>query len=401
MIAAIIANFPVGPKYNGGAMTVWGIVQALKKKKYKIDLILLLDKKTSKNIVKDCLKFLKANRINYKIIEYNNNKIGKIKKFINLIKSVIFKTPDYFFPNQVNLKEKVKKILNSKKFHYIVCYHFDALSACYELKNKSIVCCMGDLMHDPRNKRRLIKKNNFFLRTINKFEEILSIRVSINMLKNFKNIGFYAYHYSKFMRKYIKRVKYYRTSIVAPKKFFNYSLNKKVDTIVLVGDLTGTVTISSLKFLNKFLNFTNYEVKNYFKFNIIGGGSLDKSIINFDNFKFVKFKGISENITKEFTQSTILLACNTIDVGIRVRIITALSHGIVVVTHSSNCKGIPELVNKKNSLIFNSKNELQKILIEIKNSKLDLSFLSKNAIDTFNKFFYYERALIDLEKKLI
>ena len=41
----IISNFPVGPKFNGGSMTVWGIVKFFLENKIDLLLILICDKK--------------------------------------------------------------------------------------------------------------------------------------------------------------------------------------------------------------------------------------------------------------------------------------------------------------------------------------------------------------------
>ena len=72
--------------------------------------------------------------------------------------------------------------------------------------------------------------------------------------------------------------------------------------------------------------------------------SSKKSIVN--------FYGESFNINDYYKKNNILLVPNEIDIGIRVRIITGLSFGAIIVTHSSNLKGIPELKNNSNCLIF-------------------------------------------------
>jgi hypothetical protein len=36
MYNVVVANFPIGPRYNGGAMTVWGILNALYDKNEKV-----------------------------------------------------------------------------------------------------------------------------------------------------------------------------------------------------------------------------------------------------------------------------------------------------------------------------------------------------------------------------
>ena len=53
---------------------------------------------------------------------------------------------------------------------------------------------------------------------------------------------------------------------------------------------------------------------------------------------FVNFLIKSFDINYYYQKNNILLVPNEIDIGIRVRIITGLSFGAIIVTHSSNLK---------------------------------------------------------------
>lgn len=402
MKIGILANFPVGPRYNGGAMTVWGIYQAYKEKGYDIKLILLCDQNTNASIFKDCQEFLKLNKVNYEIIFFNYQKKNLFNKIKNFIISLLFQTPEYFFYEQSKLNKKVEEIFEKENFQKIICYHFDALSSCYLNNSKNIICFMGDLMHEPRSAGRLINVNNLFTRCINKLEEIISMRVTLNLLSKFKNIGFCAHHYKEKIKKKIIHTNYYRVPIINPEKIIKYETNiKNVNKILLIGDLTGTVTISSLIYLQKFLKNSNSIDKEYFEIHIFGNGKLKSSLKDLNNYKFIKFRGVSNNISDEFDNMSILLVPNDIKVGMRVRIITAISYGLVVLTHSSNLSGIPELEHNRNVLVFNSFSELDHLLAGIKNSTIDLDKISKEGINTFNKYFNYKNAVTDLENKLI
>ena len=57
-------------------------------------------------------------------------------------------------------------------------------------------------------------------------------------------------------------------------------------------------------------------------------------------------------------------------------------------------------INNPN-IVFNTLNELEDLFLGIKEAKFDLNKISKEALFTFNKFFYYKEAVEDLEKKLI
>ena len=399
MKIGLISNFPVGPRYNGGAMTVWGLYKAYKEKGFDVSLILLCEENIDKELFENCKNFLDLNVVKHEIVFFQNKRKFFFIKIKSLITSLIFKTPEYFFYEQLNLNEKIKNILKNKKFDKIICYHFDALSSCY-LSNYKIVCFMGDLMHEPRNARRIIFKNSFFLKLINEIEKFISIRVTINLLSKFKNIGFCANHYKELIEKKIWNTKYFRVPLVKPDQIVEYNNYNNVNTILLIGDLTGTVTISSIFYLKKFLNFTNNEIKQYFKFKIFGSGKIIDEFKNLKDYKCVEFKGVNHNLKNEFKNSSILLVSNDITVGIRVRIITAMSYGLIVLTHSSNLNGIPELEHNKNVLVFNSVKELEDLFLGIKNSRFDLNKISKEALLTFDKYFYYKKAVEDLEKKL-
>ena len=402
MKLGIISNFPVGPRYNGGAMTVWGLYKAYKEKGFDISLILLCEEDVDKELFKNCENFLKSNDVKFEILFFDNKKQNFLLKLKNLIISLIFNTPEYFFFEQCNLNKKTKDILNNTNFDKIICYHFDALSACYLNNNKNIICFMGDLMHEPRNARRITFKKNSILSLINKIETFVSIKVTINLLSKFKNTGFCANHYAELVRKKIPSTNYFRVPLIKADKIIEYNnQSNNIDSILLIGDLSGTVTISSLLYLKKFLNFTKDEVKKNFKFKIFGGGQIGQELKNLNDYKCVEFKGINHNLSNEFNNSSIILVSNEITVGIRVRIITALSYGLIVLTHSSNLCGIPELQHNKNILVFTTEKELEDLILGIKESSFDLNKISKEAVLTFNKFFLYKEAVEDLEKKLI
>src|SRR5207253_1378397 len=65
----------------------------------------------------------------------------------------------------------------------------------------------------------------------------------------------------------------------------------------------------------------------------------------------VKMLGHVEDIAGELRTATAMLVPNSIALGIRVRIITAFSHGVCVVSHRANTLGIPELHHEQNALI--------------------------------------------------
>lgn len=399
----ILSNFPVGPKFNGGAMTTWGIINFFKNKKNIFILILLCDSDQKESPeYKECLRVLKEYEINYKIIFYKKNKKNFFLKLKNFFLSLIFSTPELFFYDQVKIKKDL--ILELKKIDVdkIFCYHFDCLSICYDLGYETIAC-LGDLIHEPRIYRRKIINKNYLQNIIFNFvDEYLSFKVMLNMIKASTKVGFYANHYFKKIKKFSSKVEYFRTSIVRPivKKSYENE-NFKIKKFLILGDLHGTVSISSFLFLEDFLNENyNYLKNNNINFNIVGGSTLNEVNKNLKKFDIINFYGRSDFIDDHIQFNQFLFVPNTIDLGIRVRIITALSFGLVVISNIANQKGIPELKHNENCLLFKDNSQLIDIIESINNKSINILKIQNNALKTFNKNFYYPEAVKDLFKKI-
>tara|TARA_X000000950_G_scaffold180078_1_gene218404 strand:- start:25757 stop:26971 length:1215 start_codon:yes stop_codon:yes gene_type:complete len=401
MKSLIISNFPVGPKFNGGSMTVWGIISYFVEKNK--DLVLYLTCSTNQknsSQYEECLSILKKNNLEYKIFFYKEKKINKIIKILNFIASILFGHPHFFFPNHISLKKEIENKIKDFNFDKVICYHFDALSTCYDIESLNLM--LGDLIHEPRKSRRELLKNNSFSTLINYFEEVAGFRVMKKLTKKSSFIGFFSNNYANIFSHKVKKSHYIKTPIVDFEKTYHESnLDEKLN-FLMIGHLKGTVTISSLVFLEKLIrkyedNLNSLNVR----FNIVGGNRLNE-INNYllTKHKLIKFYGESFNITEFFGKNQFLLVPNEIDIGIRVRIITGLSYGAIIITHKSNLKGIPELENGDNCLLFSNEEELIKIFKKIKENEIDILKIKKNAVKTFSENFYYKKSVSEILEKV-
>ncbi len=397
----IICNFPIGPKFNGGSMTVWGLVSFYLDNKENLNLFLICSSnQKNSDQYNECISILNKNNLNYKIFYYNEKKINVFKKLYNFFVSIIFGKPNFFFPHHKSLKDEIEKKINELKFNQIICYHFDALSSCYDLKNLKLL--LGDFIHEPRIYRRLILNENLISKFINYFEIKVGFRVMKKLTKKADFVGFFSKNYADIFNNQIKKSFYLKTPIVDLSGFdLNQDFSNNLN-LLMIGHLKGTVTISSLIFLEKLIK--KYEKKMIslnVKINIVGGNALNQRN-NFLLYKknLIKFHGESFDINDFFLKNNYLLVPNEIDVGIRVRIITGLSFGAVILTHKSNLKGIPELKNNFNCLIFSNEHEFLEILIRIKSKKINFDFIRQNAIKTFKDNFYYKNSVKEIIKKI-
>ena len=382
----IISNFPVGPKFNGGSMTVWGIIKYFLDNNIDFFLILTCNKDEKNNVrYNECLKILDTYKIDYKIFFYKNKKIKLSHKLINLLNALFFGKPGYFFPHHHKIKKEIETKVKLFSKNQIFCYHFDALSSCYDIENMDLI--LGDFIHDPRISRRSFVKKNFVFKFFDFIENFAGFRVMKTLTKKGKSISFFSYNYAKQFSKRIKKSNYIKTPIIdgdtiSQKNFNNSDLN-----FLMIGHLQGTVTISSLIFLEKFIRkFEDYLLVNNIKFS-----NLNKNLSNKKNI--INFCGESFKINYYYKKNNILLVPNETDIGIRVRIITGMSFGAIIVTHSSNKKGIPELKNNLNCLIFSNENELIDIIKLLKDRKVNLDKIRISAKKTFYEHFYYKKSV--------
>lgn len=390
----IISNFPVGPKFNGGSMTVWGIIKYFLDNNIDFFLILTCNKDEKNNVrYNECLKILDTYKIDYKIFFYKNKKIKLSHKLINLLNALFFGKPGYFFPHHHKIKKEIETKVKLFSKNQIFCYHFDALSSCYDIENMDLI--LGDFIHDPRISRRSFVKKNFVFKFFDFIENFAGFRVMKTLTKKGKSISFFSYNYAKQFSKRIKKSNYIKTPIIDGDTISQKNFNNSDFNFLMIGHLQGTVTISSLIFLEKFIRkFEDYLLVNNIKFNVVGGNKLSNLNKNLSNKKnIINFCGESFKINYYYKKNNILLVPNETDIGIRVRIITGMSFGAIIVTHSSNKKGIPELKNNLNCLIFSNENELIDIIKLLKDRKVNLDKIRINAKKTFYEHFYYKKSV--------
>jgi glycosyltransferase involved in cell wall biosynthesis len=171
----------------------------------------------------------------------------------------------------------------------------------------------------------------------------------------------------------------------------NKSKNEKFK-IMHIGHLKGIATLygvrdiayNILPILDKNIGPDNYE------FHIVGGffDELDLDIKNIlKSHRSVIIRGQVSPSDIEFVTSDLLIVPTSIELGIRVRIITAFSFGLTVVAHKANQKGIPELENGFNCILGESPNELAHGIIKLFHDHDLIKSISVESRNTYEKYF--------------
>jgi len=358
--------------HGGGNVTALNIVRSLQEN-YDLYLI-LIDNKLNRN-----LKFC-----NTKIFK----KIIRIKKNKNFILKIL----DFLLLNSLN--NQLNNFANKYKPELIFCYGFDAMLSCHRIKSVKKIASLGDPIYLPIYYRAIyLVKNYKLLDTFNiiKFytsyltKYILISIIFFRIRSSFFKIGAFAAHHAK--NDY--NCEYFRTPIqnqIKVRKKFN-----NIFTIAHVGHMQGTVTMDSIN--NLVFNISPMLKKKYkgeIKIFLIGK-FFDRLPINI--IKEINQLGIFENIghvrpiNKILSKCHAILVCNEINLGVRVRILTAMAEGVPVITHSSNTLGIPELKNNYNCLIGNNSKQLLNACDIIFKNIYIANIIAKNAYTTYKKLF--------------
>lgn len=358
------------------------------------------------------------------IIELKNNgiQIHKIiiPDFSHKFMGILFKIYRRIFPYDIDFlyhQHLKKKLIDLIKPDGIVTYHWENLALIKGLREYPCIGLVGDPMHLPTlyrlgaiqkyDPKISIYKNllpHIDLYSISNIKLILRIKqIFITMGRLFSRCeqkGAFAAHHSLDLSTLLKQTcKYYRTPVPDPLiqlSTIYTPINTKIK-ILHIGHLKGTATLSGLSILiddiipilDQQIGTENYEV------HLVGGyfDELPQRLkTKIENHPSIKVRGQISPPHEEFLTAHMLIVPTPIELGIRVRIVSAFSYGTPVVTHISNTKGIPELLNGINCLIGKNGEEIGKACVQLALNKDLRDQLSKMGRLTFENYFSYSTA---------
>jgi len=385
---------------HGGAQTCYGIIQALRKQ-YDIHVISLYEPGQYSKDKKENEKLLNNLKIKISYINIKKNKKNNFFHKFYVLKDFIFPNIENYY-KWIKYKNNLSFILDKIKPKFIICYHYEPLVAMYDL-NYKIYPMFGDptqkvienISNNHLNYKKIWIKP--FYKLFQKLKIIVLDKIFKKITKNCEKVFFFAAHYVKWsntlgVKSYYIRTPLYDNFKKTSKKFKKFS-------ILMIGDLSGTVTKSGLNFFfyKIYPNLIKKIDPRKFEVNIIGRNFKNyKKKYNFMNN--INFLGRVEPADEYFLKSNMILTPNTIDLGIRVRIITAFGYGCPLVTHVSNKKGIPEIKNKYNALVANSSKKITRHIVEIYKNASIKKKISRNGKKTFKKYFAHKVFLHNFNK---
>jgi len=381
--------------YGGGALTSYGIVISFLKKGYKVNILTWdnMDEESKKRAIAELDKL----GVDIIILKQQFGKGGIWRYW----KRIFFPCIGDMFPHFYS-QDKVKKLLRGSKYNAVVAYHWEGLAATAGINSLPKIGLVGDPVDLPYIYRRVFRKylgdtkinfsdiKNFFKqRYQRKFMKLL--------LQECKVCGAFAFHHAQMFRKWgLHHLRYFRTPIIDlfdnTKKF---SLSSK-SKILLIGHMKGIATLSGLfLFATQVFPILKRELgENNFEVHLIGDffDVLPQKIKESLSYPQIKIRGRVVPISSEMVNADLLLVPTCINLGIRVRILTAFSFGTPVVAHLINKNGIPELEHNRNALLSNTGEGLAKEVIRLLRDKRLQEKLREMGRKTYQDYFSIEKA---------
>lgn len=257
-------------------------------------------------------------------------------------------------------------------------YHWEAAAASFQATSVPKCGLVGDPVHLPMILRRQFRKRMREDRGIlNVLRETRAQFLTRSMLKGMRLLlndcnvsgAFAAHHANLFTWNGVRNCRYFRTPIPDPLPPQRVVSKPERLRILHIGHLEGIATLSGIELLAKDVipSLTERMGVQGFEVHIVGGEyeAVPNELKGMLEHPAVRIRGHISPPDGEFLSSHIVLVPTPIELGIRVRILTAFSYGACVVAHSANKAGIPELEHTKNCLLADTGEMLANHCVEV------------------------------------
>jgi glycosyltransferase involved in cell wall biosynthesis len=364
-IAVLVAGGPPNPTAGGGAVTAWTIVSELLELGHEVVVCALEDPgqggPTGRSVDEhaEALRSLGAG--------YVPVASGSASYFNSLSRSgrarlrrAVSPPAAELYPNLVD-REQMHAAVADARAEVAFVYHFEALAASRGLPVPRFAA-VGDPPHlsalyrvrrrlpDPRALRGVVRLQAQLRR---------QPRLLVQLLNECAASGAFAAHHARWLRaRGAANCVYLHTPVPDPGPVER--THRERPTILLVGHFRGVVTLEGLElFTREILPALEHELgPDGFEVRIAGGYEPPPELARRLDRPSVRLLGHVDDAGAEFRAAHVMLVPNSIPLGIRVRIVTALSYGTCVVTHEANRQGIPELEHERNALVAGTAEQL-------------------------------------------
>ena len=383
------------PNLNGGPMTVWAIFDYLVKTGHKVQII-CIRYSNDHSFTQDRLSLLDSLGASVKIIDCTS---------ITSNPFFSFKLPSFF--STTTIKKEISKLIANFDTNVTFAYHWDSAVACFASK-PPIVCGVGDPWHLPSFRRwqnsniisRIIRPHSCYLNLKNYFVFKHIHRCIYDRCFSFGT--FQAHETKKFIQMGFNNCKYFRTSIIDTvgndfSSLRKTSRNRIKTPTILIGpsNLEASSTSIGLIYFSKHIwpNLLPLLKDFDFQVRIVGEGVPPKELLKISYDDRIKIVGRIEPPDTELLSCSLQLVPTPKVLGVRVRIVTAMSFGVPIIAHRCESLNIPELKHGENCLLGSSGKILAKQIADLLQNNDLQEQLSRASRNTYVKFFKPEAAV--------
>lgn len=363
--ALILIGLP-GPGYHGGAMTCWAILKQMLDRGHRSTVISLFDVSSGNQYLEsreEQTRQIEALGADVIFVEYDHRALVRRKgsSLESKVNILLGRDMESVFPWSA-LRDRTDSVLKSVRPDAAFIYHADALSAVYE-SGVPKMAGMSDLWHMPlffqwRNspaslRKYLLNYPNFLFYKRNSTHHVLSMLAKCQAFCSFS--GQYVPWYE---RCGIEGMRYAHTPVFDPLGPGAAGIKSERESrepriLMISANVAGTSTASGFGPLIRDVVPALDRVfgRDGYSLHILGKGKPGGHFHEMDSHPAIRLRGRIVPPDAEFLSANILLVPNSITLGVRVRVITALSFATCVVAHESNAVGIPELRHGQNALL--------------------------------------------------
>ena len=352
----IATRNPFSGRYSGDVIRSLKIINLLKKK-YHLDVVFLNKNREFKTFNKNILTFKESNFF--------------IKIFYCIISFLKFE------PIQFGLfySKEMKEYLKENAYQYDCLFFYHIRSSQYLPKNFSgkTIIEVGDLYSE--NYLQTFNHLNVLnpLKYIYLIESILVNKIENKIFSIFDKVTLFSkIEADKIKKNFKSKINQVDECVDIVKSKYKFSKNNF--RILFVGNLDYLPNFLACRdFIKKDLPFLKKKIPQI-KFSIVGNVNKFKKFL-LSGKPEVEVLGFKKDISKYVKNSICGLANLEIATGVQVKVLTYMSYGLPVICTKKVSKNF-----EGNVLSFNNKNELHKIIYELRSNKTKSNKFSKKSL---------------------
>lgn len=261
----------------------------------------------------------------------------------------------------------------------ILGYHWGPLGAIYGISDIPKLGVVGDPVHLPDLFRKdRLRRQDISESWTRRLRELILAKPNLRsrelgmarLLNDCDIAGAFAAHHAEDLRGWgATECRYFRTPTPDPLPPAHLVERGRMHKVMHIGHLKGIATLAGVDLLaNGILPILENSLKDgTLELHLVGGffDQMPRALQEQLTRPAVKVRGQISPPDEEFLSSHVVLVPTPIELGIRVRIITAFSFGSCIVAHTANQLGIPELQDGENCLLGSSGGELAQACLRV------------------------------------